>query len=149
MRRKKPNKQGEGRRPIPYMLLSGQVSSVSVRKLTTWKSQRKSTIGHKRTSDLMKMVKYSFILWCHRFTTPAFYFYFAQMNKNRIRKVAIYCLSTRQNSLINHQGRIKRAGKWLPGLLGRIFPLHRVKTWRSIPLQSCVNKQLPGKKLIK
>lgn len=76
----------------------------------------------------MKMVKYSFILWCYRFTTLAFYFYFAQMNKTRIRKVAIYCLSTRQNSLINHQGRIKRAGKWLPRLLGRIFPLHRVKT---------------------
>lgn len=143
---RRKNKQGEGIRPVPFMLLGGHVSSVSAQTLPTTKSQTEGTVGPKKTSDLLEMVKYSFLLSCYRFTTCG---YFAHMNKSRIRTVAIYCVSARQNSLINHQGMLKRTGKWLPRVLGRIFPPERWKSEGGVPLHSSVNKQLPGKKLTK
>lgn len=118
------------------------MSSVSAQTLTTRKSQTERTGGPKKTSDLLEMVKYSFRLSCYRFTTHAYYF--AQMNESGIRTVAIYCVSVRQNSLTNHRGMLKKKGKWLPRVLGRIFPPERVKIRRRCPTAQRYERRAAG-----
>lgn len=131
----KQPKGAEGIRPVPHVLLKGVQCQPRIRPLESHKQELLKDV-RKQTTDLLKLVKYSFILWCYRFTTPAFYFYFAQMK--RVRKVAIYCLWTRQNFLINYQGERKRRGKWLLRILGKIFFYTGLKVWRSagVPLHS-------------